>query len=283
MNFLIFQMKPYLRILTIITLCTILAGCGTPDGSTSRRQRVIQVPQAVEVQGGVASTPPVVVIITADDGNPRVPDAAFQTVAKLLLELSANSASPTALDNLSQGLRQQVGSSEGLVQLLGLQTSIPDFELLEVSLGEDGTTAEIEASLKYAQPVARRFSLVLEGSDWKISAVRALEGSGKVYPSGPEDVVQAFLVAYQDDPDGMSHYLSNARLAQMPEGGAAALLNIGGTLEGFVIQSASVSQNPPEAAVTAALQVDGAKVLRVFRLGQQDKAWFIEEINEAAQ
>lgn len=98
------------------------------------------------------------------------------------------------------------------------------------------------------------------------------------YPLTPDEVVQAFLQAHQTEPDQMLIFLSSRQLAQMPSGGAAQLLQIGGALEEFAIQAASVSPEPPAAMVIVSLETSETKAERTFFLLQDGGYWVIDAI-----
>ena len=98
------------------------------------------------------------------------------------------------------------------------------------------------------------------------------------YPTEPEAVVSAFLTAYQDNPQDMETYLTGGRLADMPEGGVNAFLGISGQLDGFAIQSAAVSPNPPTAVIVVGMIVDGSETSRYFYLVFDYSRWVIDDI-----
>lgn len=98
------------------------------------------------------------------------------------------------------------------------------------------------------------------------------------YPADPEGVVAAFLTAYQDNPQDMQSYLSSGRLADLPEGGVNAFLGITGQLDGFAIQSAAVSPNPPAAVIAVGMVVDGSETSRYFYLAFDYSHWVIDDI-----
>ena len=96
-----------------------------------------------------------------------------------------------------------------------------------------------------------------------------------------EEVVEAFLKAYTQDPQQMTLYLSQNCLANLPAGGAAAVAQLNGNLDGFVIQSGSVALNPPYAVVVVALNLNGGQTVRVFQLVQENGQWKIEMVDIA--
>ena len=102
-------------------------------------------------------------------------------------------------------------------------------------------------------------------------------------PAGdPNDVVQAYLIAYPDDTAGMLSCLSSSLRGALPAGGPGELLQVQGDVNGFVIQSGSQVPNPPQAEVLVALQagigVGGTRSLRTFHLIQENNKWVINSI-----
>ncbi|MCC6146939.1 MAG: hypothetical protein IT308_05165 [Anaerolineaceae bacterium] len=107
-------------------------------------------------------------------------------------------------------------------------------------------------------------------------------GGGDVYPQSPEMVVNSFLAAYQDNQAEMFPFLSASRLLAMPEGGMQAMLGITGNLEGFAIQSAAVSTQPPAASLDVGMVVDGTEILRRFQLIFEEDRWVIDAVENPA-
>jgi hypothetical protein len=103
-------------------------------------------------------------------------------------------------------------------------------------------------------------------------------GEPTAYPTSPEEVVQSFLAASQDDPMGMVQYLSSERQENLPAEGALSMLDMDAPIEGFTIQSAAVNPDPPLAQVNVALQAGGIRYDRQFFLKQQNGFWFIDAI-----
>ncbi|KPL80059.1 hypothetical protein ADN00_01955 [Ornatilinea apprima] len=103
-------------------------------------------------------------------------------------------------------------------------------------------------------------------------------GDGTEYPQEPEEVVSAFLAAQQEDPKQMERYLSTTALAQLPPEGAVEMLHCQDVVMGYLISSASVSQNPPGAIVEVNLTTGQAELGRAFVLLRQNGVWVIDEI-----
>jgi hypothetical protein len=97
-------------------------------------------------------------------------------------------------------------------------------------------------------------------------------------PGDPNDVVQAYLIAYPDDTAGMLTCLSSSLRAALPAGGPGMLLQAEGDVNGFIIQSGSNVPNPPQAVVLVALQAGGARLTRTFNLIQENNRWVINSI-----
>ncbi len=114
------------------------------------------------------------------------------------------------------------------------------------------------------------------------SQIPAVPAPGE-YPTSPEGVVQAFLASYVAQPKEMKSYLSQSQADSLPSGGIKALLGFQGDLEGFVIDAAAVSPQPPAAVVSAAVKVGGAEIRRSFTLSKENDAWKIESIESQVQ
>jgi hypothetical protein len=192
------------------------------------------------------------------------------------LQTDPNNAGAQAF--LSQNLQQQVSAGTSPATLGGLQGTVPAFELSAVTFAPDAGRAFVDASLLYTAPLNTRFELVKTGEGWKIDSITSQQGEAG-YPSSPEMVVQTFLTAYQEAPDQMNQFLSASRLQQLPPGGAVGMLNINGSLEGSMIDSAAVNPDPPMAAITVTMRVGGQDTTRVFSLIKEDGRWKITNID----
>jgi hypothetical protein len=94
----------------------------------------------------------------------------------------------------------------------------------------------------------------------------------------PSAVVQAFLVAYPDDTQGMAACLSTSLKAALPTGGPGMLLQIEGDVNGFVIQTGSEVPNPPQAVVTVDMVAGNSRLSRTFNLTKENDRWVINSI-----
>ena len=94
----------------------------------------------------------------------------------------------------------------------------------------------------------------------------------------PEDVVYAFLTAYEIDQNEMLFYLSSSLLEGLPSGGVISMLQFTGSLEGFVFQSGSSGEAPNLAVVEVKILMDGVDTVRIFHLTRDSGYWFIDSI-----
>lgn len=101
------------------------------------------------------------------------------------------------------------------------------------------------------------------------------------YPESPETVVSAFLAAYRDNPADMNTYLSSGFIAGLPAGGAAQGADLSGSLEDFIIQSGSASENPPYAVVQVSIRLNGVDTVRIFQLTRENNLWKINMVDIA--
>jgi hypothetical protein len=97
-------------------------------------------------------------------------------------------------------------------------------------------------------------------------------------PADPSAVVQAFLVAYPDDTQGMTACLSTSVKAALPAGGPGMLLQVQGDVNGFVIQTGSEVPNPPQAVVTVDMVAGNSRLSRTFNLTKENDRWVINSI-----
>ena len=102
--------------------------------------------------------------------------------------------------------------------------------------------------------------------------------SQAAYPETAEEVVYAFLTAYEVDQNEMLFYLSSSLLSNLPAGGVFTLLQFDGVLEGFVFQSGSTSEDPHMAVVEVKIRVDGEGSVRIFHLIRDNQYWLINSV-----
>lgn len=200
------------------------------------------------------------------------------TVTGFLTALQNDPSGASAQAFLGPTLQQQVSAGTSTASLGGMEGTVPAFELSAVTFAADTARAFVDASLLYATPLNTRFELVKTDGGWKIDSITSQQGDAG-YPSSPEMVVQIFLTAYQEAPDQMNQFLSSTRLEQLPPGGAVGMLNINGSLEGSMIDSAAVNPDPPMAAITVTMRVGGQDQTRIFSLIKEDGRWKITNID----
>lgn len=179
---------------------------------------------------------------------------------------------------LSSSLSSKVKDDNGLRGLMGSPESISEFKSGSPTFSGDLQKATLEVTMYSPQPTNLRFSLLVENGEWKIDEIVLLSGSAE-YPVTPEGVVLNFLTSYQESPDRMSNYLTADRRASQPPGGAAAMLQIRGTLEGMVIQSAAVNPEPPSAVIKVLIRASGVDYPRTFLLARDAGGWGIDAID----
>lgn len=100
------------------------------------------------------------------------------------------------------------------------------------------------------------------------------------YPDTPERVVLEFLAASQEDPRLMVQYLSPERQRGLDAEGPLRLLDINTPIEGFSVDSAAVSPDPPAAIVVVEIQAGGEVLRRAFYLLKLNNFWFIDRIEQ---
>ncbi len=199
-----------------------------------------------------------------------------QTISGFLGALQAAPDGAGAEVFLAPALQQSLAGGSP-ARLLGGSAQVAAFQLSAVTFSPDALQASVDVTVEAPQAVNLRFALAQQSGSWLIENITLLQGADD-YPAVPEAVVQAFLTAYQETPDQMSHYLSARRLVQLPPGGAVAMLNINGALEGSMIESAAVGANPPVAVVETTIQAGGSLSTRRFVLVQDDGKWKIDTI-----
>jgi hypothetical protein len=94
----------------------------------------------------------------------------------------------------------------------------------------------------------------------------------------PEDVVYSFLTAYENNPDEMNLYLGAPLNENLPAGGIQEVLDLTGTMNGFIITSGAGASDTLLATVEAHLQMDQNEIVRIFTLLQDGKTWLIIKV-----
>jgi len=208
-------------------------------------------------------------------------DAVSRVTINFLNDVQISQSPQTVAPYLGDALKQRLSNGQTYLQLLNVQSNFSGFDISPVILNQDGNQASLNVTLNYTIPVVRRFTLTLQSTTWKIQAIDPIQ-IGDIYPSTPEGVVEAFLIAYQGSPDQMKQYLSSGLITHLPAGGAAGLLSFTGTLQGYVIQSGSGMLNPPGAIVKVALEVGQQDLNRNFTLVQENGKWVIDTIQNVS-
>jgi len=103
-------------------------------------------------------------------------------------------------------------------------------------------------------------------------------GLPAAYPDTPEGVVEAFLQLTQEDPRLMIAYLSRRAQDDLPPGGALDLLGLDGPVEGYLVESAAASPDPPAAVVQIAALSGGREYRLSFELVQEGSVWVIDRV-----
>ena len=102
--------------------------------------------------------------------------------------------------------------------------------------------------------------------------------SGKGYPTSPEGVVQAFLVAYQEEPQMMLQYLDQGVFGGWTPESIVENLQFNGMIDSFAIRNATVNNDPAEAVVIVDILIGGEVLQRSFLLTPHDLYWTIYSI-----
>lgn len=109
-------------------------------------------------------------------------------------------------------------------------------------------------------------------------APEALSTSDGAYPETPEKVAQAFLIASQVAPAEMEQYLSESLRKQLNGSSPLSLLGFNAPIEGFALQTGSVSLETGSASVDFGLQIGGEVTRRKFNLTFENERWVISGV-----
>jgi len=254
---------PSLAIPTAAVLATAI-----PNGATKAPAPAASAATVTEAAPTPTAAPAMIVLPEIDPEK---------TVTLFLEGKKANADFALTSKLFSASYTAQVKDDAGLVNIFGKDAVINEYRVGFPALSADSMTASLEATVYLPQPSNVRFSLVLENKEWRIDSISILTKTGE-YPTAPEGVVLSFLTSYQEAPDRMSSFLSTARRAQQPPGGATAMLQISGSLEGMVIQSAAVNPDPPTASIVVVIRAGGKDYPRKFVLTRDSTVWGIESI-----
>ncbi len=210
--------------------------------------------------------------------TPVLPKIDPEKTVSLFLEGKKTGAKFTLTSNLfSAAYASKINDDAGLEAILGPVETLGEYKVGSPSYSADLMKASLEMTIYKPQPTNMRVDLIMENNEWKIDEITPITTGGE-YPSNPEGVVLSFLTAYQESPDKMSSFLTGARRGQQPPGGAAGMLQINGSLEGMVVQSAAVSPEPPTASIVVIIRAGGKDYPRKFFLTKEASLWGIDAI-----
>lgn len=130
----------------------------------------------------------------------------------------------------------------------------------------------------YTQKPSESQTIDISTASQEIVQVTAQSVLPQTYSQTAEEVVYAFLTAYEIDQNEMLFYLSPSLLSNLPAGGVISLLQFDGLIEGFVFQSGSSSEDPNMAVVEVKIRVDGEGTVRIFHLMRENQYWQITSI-----
>jgi hypothetical protein len=200
-----------------------------------------------------------------------------KTVSLFLDGKKANADFALISKLLSANYASQLKDDAGLAAVFDPEAVIGEYKIGTPTYSADSQSATLDSTIYMPEPSNVRFTLVLENAEWKIDQVTVITTSSD-YPTAPEGVVLGFLTSYQEAPDRMSSFLTATRRGQQPPGGASAMLQISGSLEGMVIQSAAVSPEPPTASIVVVIRAGGKDYPRKFILSKDGSGWGIDAI-----
>lgn len=275
------------KIISIALLVFILGGCANlpfqiPGVAAPTLEKIAT--QAVEIVEVVATNTPVPAEAAATDVPeiPVMPKIQPEETVTLFLDGMKSGAGFNLMSNLfSSSYADRIKDDAGIVGIFGSAGDLGDFKVGYPTISSDSMSSTLEGTLYIPEPVNAKFSLIVENGEWKINDITVLSKAG-TYPSNPEEVVLAFLTAYQESPDRMSNYLVSSRRLQQPPGGATAMLQISGDLGGMVVQSAAVSPEPPTASITVTILAGGTNYQRRFLLTIENSVWGIDAIEDVS-
>lgn len=280
-------MKKTTIVLMLITL--LAAGCSSLPvqipGLSQSTPTVGATPVIATAQPTqpTQSTQPPQPEFTATPTMPVQPKIDAEKTISLFLDGQKAGATYALTSNLmSAAYAAKVKDDTGLIALLGTPESIGSYKIGSPSYSADLSKATLEGTIYLPEPSNARFSLIIENSEWKIDDVTLLSSTGD-YPTTPEAVVLSFLTSYQEAPDRMSNFLIPSRRAQQPPGGAAGMLQINGSLEGMVVQSAAVNPDPPSASIHVVIRAGGKDYVRRFLLTKDASLWGIDAIEATSE
>ncbi len=222
------------KICVIILVSILASGCANlpvqipglslPTLAAVSTQTVVM--EATEKpQAAVTITPTMLILPQVDPEK---------TVSLLLDGQKAGATFVLTSNLLSAGYAAKLKDDAGLAAVFGSAESIGEYNVGSPTYSADGLKSTLDGTIYMPQPTNVKFLLVTENGEWKVDEIVMLSSTGD-YPTTPEGVVLGFLTSYQEAPDRMSSFLIPSRRAQQPPGGAGAMLQISGSLEGMVV------------------------------------------------
>ncbi|HZW02710.1 MAG TPA: hypothetical protein VFF68_02185 [Anaerolineaceae bacterium] len=150
--------------------------------------------------------------------------------------------------------------------------------LITLALAQSACILQAYADYQAQQATTRAVPVTVEPQS--SDPANPAPDSPSAYPDTPEGVVVEFLASSQEDPRLMVQYLSPDRQEGLGPEGPLQLLEINAPIEGFSIDSAAVSPEPPAAIVSVVIQAGGEELQRAFYLMKQNDFWFIDRIEK---
>jgi hypothetical protein len=98
------------------------------------------------------------------------------------------------------------------------------------------------------------------------------------YPSTPEEVIRAFLIAYPSDPIYAVQYLSPSFVSKLDAASASKLLPASGEISGFIIVKGDTSAETEESEILTNIAFQSTSSEVQFSLVIADGRWVINQI-----
>ncbi|MHB8087745.1 MAG: hypothetical protein ACYDH2_05790 [Anaerolineaceae bacterium] len=100
------------------------------------------------------------------------------------------------------------------------------------------------------------------------------------YPSTPEEVIRAFLIAYPSDPAYAVQYLSPSLVSKLDVASASKLLPASGEISGFIIVKGDTSAESEKSEILTNIAFQNTSSEIQFNLEIVDERWVIDQIIE---
>lgn len=98
------------------------------------------------------------------------------------------------------------------------------------------------------------------------------------YPSTPEEVIKAFLIAYPTDPIYAVQYLSPSLVSKLDASSASKLLPASGEIAGFIIEKGDTSAESEKSEILTNIAFQSMSSEVQFNLEIVDGRWVIDQI-----